>query len=200
VLGIGVSHAPAIAWTGQVYERPLERMRQYLDRMDLAAASLTPNRAVFPRVLAALRPRMLELARDRAAGAHTYFVPPGHTRRARQILGPDRLLIPEQAVFVSTDPDRARTVAREHTRFYLRLPNYVNNLRQLGFGDEDFADGGSDALVDAIVAWGDVDAIAARVRAHQEAGADHVLIQPLGPDVDVVVWQLESLALAVVPG
>ncbi|GAA1817238.1 TIGR03620 family F420-dependent LLM class oxidoreductase [Planosporangium flavigriseum] len=195
VLGIGVSHAPAVARTGQVYERPLERMRAYLDGMDLASV----DRPRPPRVLAALRPRMLELARDRADGAHTYFVPPGHTRRARQILGPDKLVIPEQAVYLATDAAQARAVAREHTSFYLGLPNYVNNLRQLGFGDSDFVDGGSDELVDAIVAWGDVEEIEARVRAHLDEGADHVLIQPLGEGVDVVMWQLEALALAVLP-
>jgi probable F420-dependent oxidoreductase len=199
VFGIGVSHAPAIARTGQVYDRPLERMRQYLDGMDQAVTTATPNRVMPPRVLAALRQRMLELARDRADGAHTYFVPPEHTRQAREILGPDRLLIPEQAVYVSTDADHARAVAREHTTFYLGLPNYVNNLRQLGFTDEDLVGGGSDRLVDAIVAWGDVDAIEARVRQHLDAGADQVLIQPLGPDADQAVWQLDALAPAVLP-
>jgi probable F420-dependent oxidoreductase len=200
VLGIGVSHAPAIARTGQVYERPLHRMRQYLDGMDQAVTT-APNRAAVVRVLAALRPRMLELARDRAHGAHTYFVPPEHTRLAREILGPDQLLIPEQAVYVGTDPQQARAVAREHTSFYLGLPNYVNNLKDLGFTGEDLADGGSDRLVDAIVAWGDVQAIAARVRAHLDAGADHVLLQPLGPDAEQAVRQLRELAPAVLsPG
>jgi probable F420-dependent oxidoreductase len=197
VLGIGVSHAPAIARAGIVYEKPLARMREYLDGMDQAVASLTPNRIVPPRVLAALRPRMLELARDRTDGAHTYFVPPEHTRQAREILGPDRLLIPEQAVYVGTDPSQARTVAREHTKYYLQLPNYVNNLRQLGFSDDDLAGAGSDRLVDAIVAWGDVDTVAARIREHLDAGADHVLIQPLGADIDAALGQLEALAPAI---
>ncbi|NJC71615.1 TIGR03620 family F420-dependent LLM class oxidoreductase [Planosporangium thailandense] len=200
ITGLGVSHASAIERTGQTYERPLERMRTYLDAMDQAAAGTAPNRATPVRVLAALRRRMLELARDRTAGAHTYFVPPEHTRLAREILGPDRLLIPEQAVVVETDPVRARAEAREHTRFYLGLPNYVNSLKQLGFGDDDFADGGSDRLVDAIVAWGDADAIAARIREHRDAGADHVLIQALGPDADAVRRQLGWLAPAVLRG
>jgi probable F420-dependent oxidoreductase len=194
VLGLGISHAPIIASTGQVYQRPLERMREYLDGMDSAAASGAPDRAVVPRVLAALRRRMLELARDRADGAHTYFVPPEHTRQARAVLGPDRLLIPEQAVYLGTDADQARAVARTHTSGYLELPNYVNNLKQLGFTDDDLADRGSDRLVDAIVAWGDVDTIAARIREHRDAGADHVLLQPLGPDVDQVLRQLTELA------
>ncbi|MGC9670607.1 TIGR03620 family F420-dependent LLM class oxidoreductase [Planosporangium sp. 12N6] len=197
VLGIGVSHAPVIERTGQVYERPLERMRQYLDGMDAAIETFTPNRARPPRVLAALRRRMLELARDRTGGAHTYFVPPEHTRQAREILGPDRLLIPEQAVHLGTDAEQARSVAREHTSYYLRLPNYVNNLKQLGFTDDDLAGGGSDRLVDAIVAWGDADTIVARVREHLDAGADHVLLQPLGPDARAAAQQLTELAPAV---
>jgi probable F420-dependent oxidoreductase len=197
VLGLGISHAAIVNRTGQVYERPLEHMRQYLDGMEdaTAPAPATP----VPRVLAALRRRMLELARDRADGAHTYFVSPEHTRRAREILGPDRLLIPEQAVVVDENPKAARTIARRHTRFYLGLPNYVNNLKQLGFSDEDFQDGGSDRLVDAIVAWGDPDAIAARVREHHEAGADHVLLQTLAPDLDGALSQLEDLVIALLP-
>ncbi|GAA1822970.1 TIGR03620 family F420-dependent LLM class oxidoreductase [Planosporangium flavigriseum] len=196
VLGLGVSHSAIVERTGQAYERPLERMREYLDWMD--QAPVKPFHPV-PRVLAALRPRMLELARDRADGAHTYFVPTAHTARAREILGPDRLLIPEQAVVVDANPVAARMVARRHTEFYLDLPNYVNNLRHLGFSDEDFQDAGSDRLVDAIVAWGDNDAIAARVREHRDAGADHVLLQPLAPDLDGAISQLEELAIRVLP-
>jgi probable F420-dependent oxidoreductase len=139
---------------------------------------------------------MLALARDRADGAHPYFVPVEHTPVARQILGPDRLLIPEQAVVLSTDAEQARNVARSHTTTYLRLPNYVNNLRRLGYSDEDLAGAGSDRLVDAIVAWGDEEQIANRVRAHLQAGADHVLLQPLG-DLSSAVAQLERLAPAV---
>jgi probable F420-dependent oxidoreductase len=197
VLGLGISHAPIIKQTGQVYERPLERMREYLDGMEQArAAAPTP----VPAVLAALRPRMLELARDRADGAHPYFVPVAHTAQARKILGPDRLLIPEQAVCLETDPAAARTAARRHMSLYLELPNYVNNLKHLGFTDEDLADNGSDRLVDAIVAWGDADAIAARVREHHDAGADHVVIQPLAPDIGGAVSQLEDLASVLAPG
>jgi probable F420-dependent oxidoreductase len=184
VLGLGVSHASAIDQTGQRYERPLERMREYLDGM---------GEVTVPRVLAALRPRMLELARDRTDGAHTYFVPPEHTAHAREVLGPDRLLIPEQAVVVETDPATARDIARRHTRRYLELPNYVNNLKHIGFSDEDVAGAGSDRLVDAIVAWGDAATVARRVRAHRDAGADHVLVQPLGDDIKDAVRQLEEL-------
>lgn len=198
ILGLGVSHAPSIAATGQVYERPLQRMREYLDGMDAAAAAAT-NRGDVVRVLAALRGQMLNLARDRADGAHPYFVTPEHTARARAVLGPDKLLIPEQAVVVETDPAKARAIAREHTSFYLKLPNYVNNLKELGFTDEDLSGSGSDRLVDSVVAWGDVDAVTARVHAHLDAGADHVLLQPLGPDVDTALGQLAELAPAILP-
>jgi probable F420-dependent oxidoreductase len=133
-------------------------------------------------VLAALRRKMLELAAQQARGAHPYFVPPEHTARAREILGRGPWLCPEQTVLLETNPSRAREVARGFMRIYTALPNYQNNLRELGFGDADFAGGGSDRLVDAIVAWGDEKAIAARVRAHHDAGADHVCIQPFRPD------------------
>jgi probable F420-dependent oxidoreductase len=139
---------------------------------------------------------MLELARDRADGAHPYFVPASHTPIARELLGPDKLLVPEQAVVLTTDPDEARRIGRRHMAGYLRLPNYVNNLKHLGYTDEDLADEGSDRLVDAIVAWGDETAILRRVREHLEGGADHVLLQPLGR-LDRALLQLEALAPAV---
>ena len=126
---------------------------------------------------------MLGLAGERTAGAHPYFVTPDHTRRARDVLGPSPLLCPEQAVVIETDGDRARTIARANTSVYLAQPNYVNNLRELGFTDDDLTrPGGSDALVDALVAWGDVEAVFGRVRAHLEAGADHVAVQVLSAD------------------
>ncbi|MFG3442322.1 TIGR03620 family F420-dependent LLM class oxidoreductase [Nonomuraea sp. NPDC047897] len=195
LLGVGVSHAPLVAVRGHDFGRPLAAMRSYLEAMD-EAAPLLPRTGV-PRILAALRPRMLELARDRADGAHSYLVPPEHTARARAILGPDRLLIPEQAVVLETDPARARAAARAHMATYLTLPNYVNNLRELGFTDGDFADGGSDRLADALVAWGDPAAVAGRVRDHLDAGADHVALQPLGaegPDLAAALTQLRALA------
>lgn len=196
MLGIGVSHAPIVERSGQTYDRPLTRMVQYLDGMDQVAAEVPTTDVPVPRVLAALGPKMLALARDRADGAHPYFVPVEHTPLARQILGPDRLLIPEQAVILGTDAEQARRVARGHTTSYLRLPNYVNNLRRLGYSDQDLSGGGSDRLVDAIVAWGDEEQIAARVRQHLAGGADHVLLQPLG-DLESAVAQLERLAPAV---
>jgi probable F420-dependent oxidoreductase len=139
---------------------------------------------------------MLTLARERADGAHPYFVPTSHTVLAREALGPDKLLLPEQAVVLAVDPSDARRIARGHMAVYLKLPNYVNNLKHLGYSDEDMADGGSDRLVDAIVAWGDETAILRRVREHLEGGADHVLLQPLG-DLERVLLQLDALAPAV---
>jgi probable F420-dependent oxidoreductase len=194
VLGIGVSHAPIVGTRGHTWDKPLTYMKRYLDGMDAAPYSgPTPVEGV-PLVLAALGPKMTALARDRSAGVHPYFVPPAHTATARAILGAVPFLAPEQAVILETDPRRARGIARDHMKFYLALPNYTNNLRRFGFGDEDFADGGSDRLVDALVAWGDADAIAARVRAHHIAGADHVAIQALGATVDDALQQLRALA------
>ena len=183
LLGIGVSHAPMVeAIRGHRYERPLSTMRAYLDAMDRAPFMAAPPTVEPVRVIGALAPKMLALAAERTAGAHPYFVPPEHTRRAREILGRGPLLAPEQAVVLEKDPTKAREVARAHMQIYLGLPNYVNNLRRLGFGDDDLAGGGSHRLVDAIVAWGDVDAVVARVRAHHDAGADHVGVQVLDPD------------------
>jgi probable F420-dependent oxidoreductase len=183
LLGIGVSHAPMVeGMRGHRYTKPLSAMRAYLDAMDRAPFLAAAPAADPPRVIGALAPKMLALAAERATGAHPYFVPPEHTRRAREIMGPRALLAPEQAVVLETDASRARQIARAHMAIYLGLPNYVNNLRRLGFGDADVADGGSDRLVDAIVAWGTVDVIVGRVRAHHDAGADHVCLQVLGPD------------------
>ncbi|HVU71535.1 MAG TPA: LLM class F420-dependent oxidoreductase [Mycobacteriales bacterium] len=176
LVGIGVSHQALIDRDAPGrYAKPLTAMRAFLDGLDAAETPLP----VASRVLAALGPKMLELARDRAAGAHPYNVTPDHTALAREALGPDAVLAPEQAVALTTDPAEARALARRHAAVYLNLPNYTNNLRRLGFGDEDLADGGSDRLLDALVAWGDESAIAARVQQHRDAGADHVCIQVL---------------------
>jgi probable F420-dependent oxidoreductase len=183
VLGLGVSHQPMVeGLRGQTYGPPLTAMREYLERMDtamyVAAEPTEPPR----RVLAALGPKMLALAAERADGAHPYNVPPEHTARAREILGPEKLLAPEQAVLLETDPVEARRIGRGHMAIYLDLPNYMNNLRRFGITDDDIADGGSDRLVDTLVAWGDVDAVRARVQAHLDAGADHVAVQVLTPE------------------
>jgi probable F420-dependent oxidoreductase len=174
VLGIGIGHPEATS----DYRRPLTAMRAFLDGLD-AAPDPPP---VEERCLAALRPKMLELARERSAGAHTYFVPVEHTRSARERLGPGTLLAPELACVVETDPDRARAVARGYAKLYLGLSNYTNNLLDLGFTEVDFADGGSDGLIDAIVPHGSAEEIAEVVRAHLDAGADHVCLQPLGEE------------------
>jgi probable F420-dependent oxidoreductase len=182
VLGIGVSHAPIVDARGHRYERPLERMRAYLDAMDAAPWQGPPLPEEPARVLAALGPRMLELAAERAAGALTYNATPEATAWARSILGSGPLLAVEQAVAVEEDPAEARRIGREYIAVYLTLPNYVRAWERAGFGPEDHADGGSDRLVDAMVAWGSPEAIADRVRAHLDAGADHVCLQVLEAD------------------
>lgn len=190
LLGLGVSHGPMVeGMLGQSYDRPLSRMRGFLDAMDEAFVVSPPPRPPAetpPRVLAALGPKMLRLAADRAWGALTYFVPVEHTPVARERLGDGPILMVEQAAVLTADSDVARETARRHMAIYLTLPNYTNNLRRLGWGDDDLADGGSDALVDALVAWGDVDVVASRVAAHREAGADHVCVQVLDPDMTTV--------------
>lgn len=183
LLGLGVSHAPVIPMRGQGmrYERPIEHMREYLDAMDKAPYTGKP--AETGRVLAALGPRMLRLSAERALGAHPYFVPVEHTTIARKELGPDALLAVEQAAVLATDPAVARATARRHMKRYLELDNYANNLRRLGWKDTDIANGGSDALVDAVVAWGDAAAIRRRVDEHHRRGADHVCIQVIRGDI-----------------
>jgi len=156
----------------------------YLDAMDRLAASYRAIRPAVapPRVLAALGPKMLALAAERSQGAHTYLAPPEHTATAREKLGHRRWLLPEQGVILETDPGKARTIARRHLAAYLDLPNYTNHLRRLGFTDADLAAGGSDRLVDAVFAWGDLDRVARRVQDHLGAGANHVCVQVLDAD------------------
>lgn len=196
VLGMGISHAPLVQARGHDYRQPVTAMREYLDALDHVKYAPAPPPEPPARVLAALRRRMLELARDRADGAHPYLVTPEHTARARAVLGPGPILAPEQGVLLETDPARARATARQHVALYLTLPNYVNSLREMGFGDDDFADGGSDRLLDALVAWGDVDAIVKRVRRHHAAGADHVAIQAVTRDHARALEALRILAPA----
>ncbi|KJK55572.1 TIGR03620 family F420-dependent LLM class oxidoreductase [Saccharothrix sp. ST-888] len=195
VLGLGVSHLPLVSSRGHDYGKPVATMRAYLDAMDATPfAAPLPGRV--PRVLAALRPKMLELAATRAQGAHPYFVTPEHTRRAREVLGPGPLLAPEQAVVVDTDPERARATAREYAAVYLALPNYLGNLRELGYSDSDFDSGGSDALIDAVVPWGDPQTLGEHIRAHYRAGADHVAVQPIAQTLDRQLEDLRRLAPA----
>jgi probable F420-dependent oxidoreductase len=167
-LGLGISHADLV----DGYGRPLATMNAYLDGLDAVPQER--------RLVAALGPRMLDLARERAAGTHPYFVPVEHTRYARERLGPAAVIALEQAVLLETEPSAARARAREHMAGYLTRPNYTNNLLRLGFAEDDLRDGGSDRLVDAIVAWGDEQAAAERVAAHHAAGADHVCLQVVG--------------------
>jgi probable F420-dependent oxidoreductase len=177
LIGLGASHA-AVVDAGEPgrYAKPLSAMREYLDALDAATPPLSADR----RIIAALGPRMLDLARERAGGAHPYLVPVTHTAQARERLGPDRLLAPELSVAYSPDLAQARDVARAHVADYLALPNYTNSFRRSGFTDEDLAGTGSDRLVDALVAYGDEERIAARVAEHLAAGADHVCIQVVG--------------------
>lgn len=187
LLGIGVSHRPMVEGVRHhTYGPPIETMRAYLDEMAAAPYGAAAPSEEPQTVLAALGPRMLRLSAERTAGAHSYFVPVEHTPFAREQLGAGPLLAVEQTAVLSTDPEEARTTARRFMKTYLALPNYVNNLRRLGWGDDDLEGGGSDRLVDAIVAWGSVDDVATRVRAHLDAGADHVCVQVLDPDFRVL--------------
>jgi probable F420-dependent oxidoreductase len=177
LLGIGVSHAPSVATRGGIYDNPLQQMRAYLDAMDAAQYAAPAPDPPVPLVLAALGPRMLELAAERADGAHPYFVPIEHTPIARKHLGPDAALATEVTGVLTTDLSAGRRIARAFARHYLALPNYANNLRRLGWSDQDIASDGSDRIIDAVVAIGDVDTIVRRVRDHLDAGADHVCLQ-----------------------
>ena len=194
-LGLGASHAPLVdhGHPGR-YTKPYSRMIAFLDMLDGAQDPFP----VDARMLGALGHRMLGLARDRAAGAHPYFVPPEHIVRAREILGPEAMIAVELAVVLDGDPSSARETARRHAAIYVGLPNYTNNLRTFGFGDEDFAGQGSDRLIDAIVAWGDLDMIARRVAEMRDAGADHVCIQVIRPDDQMPREDWRQLAPAVV--
>ena len=173
LLGLGIGHPEAT----QEYQQPYAKLVSYLDELDDLKVPASG------RVLAALGPKVLRLAAERAAGAHPYLVTPEHTRLARQILGDGPLLAPEQKVVLETDPERARAIGRPRVeKPYLGLTNYLSNLRRLGWTDADFADGGSDALIDALAVHGDAAAIARGVTAHLDAGADHVAVQVLNPD------------------
>jgi probable F420-dependent oxidoreductase len=195
LLGLGNSHAPLVeSVLGVPYARPYTKMAEYLDALDGAEPPVPAGE----RMLAALGPRMLALARARAAAAHPYLVPPEHTAAAREALGPGIVLAPEQAVVLGGDRRRTRERARAFVQDYLALPNYVRNLRRLGFTEDDMAGRASDRLVDALVAHGDEDAIAARVRAHHDAGADHVCIYVVGGSDEALpleAWRRLALPL-----
>ena len=189
VLGIGVSHGPLVErLRGHTYAKPYSFMKEYLGKLKTAFATPVMYQAVKPRedppvLLAALHPKMLALAASEVAGTHTYFVPPEHTAKTRAAIGAKPWICAAQAVILESDPGLARKAARAYMKTYVpRLPNYTNNLRLLGWKDDDFKDGCSDRLVDAIVAWGSETQIRERVAAHHRAGATHVCILPLRAD------------------
>jgi probable F420-dependent oxidoreductase len=195
LLGVGVSHRPMVeGLRHHTYGKPVATMRAYLQAMREAPYQAPPPRETPPIVVAALAPRMMALSGEFADGAHPYNTTPAHTAQAREILGPGKILAPEVWVLLETDPVTARRAARDALSHYLQLENYVNAWRLQGFADADMAGGGSDRFIDAIVAWGDEDAIRGRIQQHWDAGADHVCIQPIsargGREVDERVLEL----------
>nr|WP_296778222.1 LLM class F420-dependent oxidoreductase [Rhodococcus sp. (in: high G+C Gram-positive bacteria)] len=185
LLGIGAGHPEAV----QEYQKPYDALVNYLDALDEGGVP------VERRVLAALGPKVLKLSADRTAGAHPYLTTPEHTAEARAILGPDKVLAPEHKVVLETDPVKAREIGRPPVNNpYLHLRNYTNNLNRLGYSDEEIGNGGSDRLIDALVAHGDADAIAARLRQHLDAGASHVTLHSLPDNADPSVTYREVAA------
>ncbi len=184
LLGIGVSHKPLVTnLRGHSYDKPYSYMKDYLPKMKGALYGVQSGPKEVPVVLAALHPKMLALSAEQANGTHTYFVPPEHTAKARALIGPTAMICAAQAVILETDPTKARAAARAYMKTYVpRLPNYTNNLKNLGWADAEFENGCSDKLVDAIVAWGTEDKIRDRIDAHLKAGATHVCILPLRAD------------------
>jgi probable F420-dependent oxidoreductase len=182
MIGLGVSHKPMVSdMRGHDYGKPVPTMRAYLKAMREAAYAAPAPKEKPKVVIAALGPLMLKLAAEMADGAHPYCVTPEHTAEARKIIGRDKILAPEQMVMLETDPVRARAGARVALAPYIGMENYCSNWRRLGFNQSDFADGGSDRLIDANIAWGDEAAIRQRIQAHWDAGADHVCIQSIHP-------------------
>jgi probable F420-dependent oxidoreductase len=198
VLGMGVSHKPLVeGLRGLDYGAPVPTMRSYLEKMAASPYTSVPPSEEPPTVIAALGPQMLKLARDKCAGAHPYFVSPDHTAMARGVLGPDKWLCVEQKVVLESDAAKARELARGVARIYLGLPNYRNNWLRMGLTEADLENGGSDRFIDATFAWGTVDQIKARIKAHFDAGASHVCIQPVNPNGvfgDLHWGALEALA------
>lgn len=183
LLGIGVSHQPLVeGMRGHNYNKPLTFMREYLEHMANAAYVAPAPAQTPPTVIGALHPKMLQLASQKTQGAHPYLVPPEHTAFAREQMGPDAWLCTEQKVILEKDATKARSAARAALAMYLELPNYRRNLKRFGLTDEDLDNGGSDKAIDTVVVWGDEAAIAERIKAHHDAGATHVCIQPINPD------------------
>lgn len=198
LLGLGVSHKPMVEGVrGLAYGPPVASMRRYLEGMDASPYSGATPATKPKRVIAALGPKMLELARDSCDGAHPYFTSPEHTAMAREILGPEPWLCVEQKVILESDPSKARELARAVAQMYIGLPNYRNNWLRMGLSEQDLDDKGSDKFIDATFAWGTADDIKARLQAHVDAGADHVCIQPVNPNgtFGELHWEaLEALA------
>jgi len=193
LLGLGVSHHTLTEWVRKHdYSKPLTTMRQYLERMDASMFRGVEPAKKPTRLLAALGPKMLALSAELADGAHPYFVPVEHTTIAREAIGPDKLLAVEQMVILNEDPASARAIARKHMKVYLDLPNYANNLMRLGYSEEDIKQA-ADNVVDAVVAWGSLEDVLARVTAHHDAGADHVCVQVLQDDTSAIPEQAWSL-------
>lgn len=183
VMGLGVSHQPLVQGVrGHEYGKPYSTMKNYLETMAKMPYQAVEPAEPPPVVIAALGPKMLELAATKANGAHPYFATPEHTRQAREIMGPDAMLCVEQKVILETDAAKARELARGVARIYTSLPNYRNNWLRLGFEERDFENGGSDRFIDATFAWGNLGAIRERLDAHYEAGASHVCVQPVNPN------------------
>jgi probable F420-dependent oxidoreductase len=200
LLGLGVSHVPLVeGLRGHTYGRPVATMRAYLEAMRRATYAAPAPADTPSTVIAALGPKMLALASSHTGGAHPYLVSPAHTREARRIMGPGKLLCPEQTVLAETDPARARRISRAWIGRYLELPNYRENLLRLGYAATDLAGGGSDRLIDEIIAWGDAAGIRRRVDEHWAAGADHVCIQALNPDEATPALPDERLLAALAP-
>jgi probable F420-dependent oxidoreductase len=220
LLGLGVSHAPTVEGRGITYGKPVATMRNYVEQVKACHAGISVTNAMtvdgfgpqevgvggngvvtttageMPIVLAALGPKMTALAAEISQGSHPYNTTPEHTAKAREIMGPDAMLCPMQRVCISNDAGKVRAIGRQLLGFYFTLPNYTNMLKALGFGDDDFQGGGSDKLVDAMIAWGGEDAIRARVQEHMDAGATHVCVQTVNvDDPKAVCWDsLEALA------
>jgi probable F420-dependent oxidoreductase len=195
VLGIGAGHEGERSWHGRSYDRPLRDLAEYLDAVDNSRYFAARPEVPVPRVIAALGPRALELARKRSRGAIPYLVPVGYTSLARATLGPEPVLAVHQVIVLGQRPERARELAREHVGRYFAARNYRSNLLRCGFTERDFDDAGSDRLIDALVAIGDTDEVAARVQAHLDAGANHVCVNPIGRGpAEVPAAQLCELA------
>ena len=198
LLGLGVSHKPLVEGVrGLDYGPPVATMKKYLEGMASAPYQGVPPAETPKTVIAALGPKMLELAREATDGAHPYFVSPDHTAMAKEIIGPDKMLCVEQKIILEEDPAKARELARPVASIYLPLPNYRNNWLRMGLTEADLDNGGSDKFIDATFAWGSVDAIKARIQEHFDAGATHVCLQPVNPNGQFgdLHWEaLEALA------